>query len=68
MRQLFYGHGATRAAAAEGSLGVAAADNMPKTAAQALYRKFDALLDEHGFDAFVEGLCEKFYAPTMGRP
>ena len=49
------------------SLWVAAVD-MPKTAAHALYRKLIELLDEHGFDAFVEGLCEKFHAPTMGRP
>ena len=41
---------------------------MPKTAAHLFYHKLDELLDEHGFDGFVEGLCEKFYAPTMGRP
>ncbi len=48
-------------------LWVAAVD-MPKTAAHPFYRKLNDLLDEHGFDRFVEGLCEKFYAPTMGRP
>ena len=26
------------------------------------------LLDEHHFDRFVEGLCDRFYAPVMGRP
>ncbi|MCY4588204.1 MAG: hypothetical protein OXB98_19415 [Bryobacterales bacterium] len=31
---------------------------MPKTASQALCRRLNELLDEHGFDAFVEGLCE----------
>ena len=48
-------------------LWVAAVD-MPKTAAHPFYRKLNELLDDHGFDAFVEGLCGKFYAPTMGRP
>ena len=41
---------------------------MPRTAAHPFYRKLNELLDEHGFDHFVEGLCEKFYTPTMGRP
>ena len=48
-------------------LWVAAVD-MPKTAAHPFYRQLNKLLDEHGFDVFVEGLCERFYAPTMGRP
>ena len=26
------------------------------------------LFDEHEFDAFVEGQCEQFYAPSLGRP
>ena len=26
------------------------------------------LLDGHHFDRFVEGLCDRFYAPVMGRP
>ena len=32
--------------------------DMPKTASQALCHRHNELLDEHGFDAFVEGLCE----------
>ena len=32
------------------------------------YQRLNGLLDEERFDAFVEGLCRKFYAPTMGRP
>jgi len=32
------------------------------------YQRLDELLDEEKFDAFVEGLCRKFYAPKMGRP
>jgi transposase len=32
------------------------------------YQRLNELLDEEKFDAFVEGLCGKFYAPKMGRP
>jgi transposase len=32
------------------------------------YEALDKLLREHGFDRFVEGLCEPFYAEVMGRP
>jgi transposase len=45
-----------------------AATELPKTAAHPFYRRLNELLDEHGFDPFVEGRCEKFYAPKMGRP
>src|SRR6059036_1924099 len=48
-------------------LWVAAAD-LPTTAAHPFYQRVNALLDDHHFDAFVEGLCQGFYADTMGRP
>jgi transposase len=32
------------------------------------YRKFNAKLQEHGFDAFVEERCQRFYAADLGRP
>lgn len=32
------------------------------------FRRFNRLLDQHGFDAFVEGACAPFYAKTLGRP
>jgi transposase len=48
-------------------LWVATAD-LPKTAAHPFYRRLNELLDEHGFDAFAEQCCEKFYAAEMGRP
>jgi hypothetical protein len=48
-------------------LWVAAAD-LPTTAAHPFYQRVNALLDDHHFDAFVEGLCQEFYADTMGRP
>jgi transposase len=36
--------------------------------AHPFYGKLEELLTKNGFDRFVEGLCEKFYAPKMGRP
>jgi transposase len=32
------------------------------------YRRLNEVLDERGFDAFVEGVCARFYAEGMGRP
>src|SRR5712691_4423076 len=46
---------------------VAAAD-LPTTAAHPFYQRVNALLDDHHFDPFVEGVCQGFYADTMGRP
>jgi len=48
-------------------LWVATAD-LPKTAAHPFYRRLNELLEQHGFDAFAEQCCEKFYAAEMGRP
>ena len=48
-------------------LWVAAAD-LPTTAAHPFYARLNALLDQRDFDAFAEGLCQPFYAATMGRP
>ena len=31
------------------------------------YQRLNELLDGEKFDPFVEGLCGKFYAATMGR-
>ncbi len=33
-----------------------------------LYQRLKELLEREKFDAFVEGVCGKFYAPTMGGP
>jgi transposase len=46
---------------------IAAAD-LPRVASHPFYEKLNQVLAADGFDAFVEGLCQKFYAPTMGRP
>jgi transposase len=48
-------------------LWIAAAD-LPEAPGHPFYRKLNALLDEHGFDAFVEPLCQKFYDEELGRP
>jgi transposase len=41
---------------------------LPKGPGHPFYRRLNALLREHGFDAFVEKACEPYYADTMGRP
>jgi len=32
------------------------------------YQRLNRLLDEHGFDRFVESRCKEFYSEAMGRP
>lgn len=32
------------------------------------YQRLNQLLDQHGFDDFVEQQCSRFYAETIGRP
>ncbi len=32
------------------------------------YARLNAILDEAGFDRFVDEQCRSFYAPVMGRP
>ena len=32
------------------------------------YLRLNKLLADHGFDRFVEGLCQRFYAERLGRP
>jgi transposase len=44
------------------------AGELPRSAGHPFYERLGKLLDEHAFDAFVEGHCEKFYAAVMGRP
>ena len=51
----------------QSALWVATSD-LPKSAGHPFYTRLNALLDGHGFDRFVEGLCQRFYAPVMGRP
>lgn len=55
-------------AARQGSpLWVTTAD-LPTSAGHPFFERLNRVLDEGGFDAFVEGRCAVFYASRMGRP
>ncbi len=43
-------------------------DALPRTPGHPFYEKLNAVLDEHGFDVFVERECAPYYAEKMGRP
>jgi transposase len=51
----------------QASMWIATTD-LPTTAAHPFYERLNRILDDARFDAFVEGLCAQFYAPTIGRP
>ena len=51
----------------QASLWIAASD-LPASPGHPFFTRLNALLDAHGFDLFVEGLCRRFYATVMGRP
>ena len=52
--------------AKQASMWVATQD-LPRSAAHPFYTRLNQILDQHDFDGFVEGLCERFYADE-GRP
>src|SRR5215470_4561808 len=41
---------------------------LPTAASHPFYQRLNQLLQDHGFDEFVETQCASFYAETMGRP
>src|SRR5262252_6221186 len=41
---------------------------LPQTVAHPFYARLNQVLEERGFDGFVEEQCERFYAERMGRP
>ncbi len=41
---------------------------LPRSAGHPFYERLNELLEEAGFDGFVEERCRRFYAPKMGRP
>lgn len=41
---------------------------LARPASHPFYERLNQLLDECGFDAFVEGICQPFYAEALGRP
>jgi transposase len=44
-----------------------ATDDLPRSAAHPFYARLNQILDQHDFDGYVEGLCQRFYADE-GRP
>ena len=49
------------------NLWIAAAE-LPRTAGHPFYERLNELLEETGFDSFVEERCRRFYAAKMDRP
>ena len=49
------------------SMWVASSD-LPRSAGHPFYERLNRVLDEAGFDAFVEAQCARFYADGVGRP
>lgn len=45
-----------------------AQSELPETVAHPFYAKLNQVLEERGFDEFVEQRCAPFYAERMGRP
>jgi transposase len=45
-----------------------ATTDLPRSAGHPFYERLNGLLEEAGFDGFVEERCRRFYALTMGRP
>src|SRR2546427_11605923 len=45
-----------------------ARSELPRAVSHPFYQRLNQVLEERGFDAFVEGQCERFYAEAMGRP
>ena len=56
----------TRRRAKQTSMWVATQD-LPRTTAHPFYTRLNHILEQHDFDEYVEGLCERFYAED-GRP
>ena len=50
-----------------GTMWVPTAD-LPKSAGHPFYERLNRVLEDAGFDAFVEGQCSSFYADGIGRP
>ena len=45
-----------------------ATQDLPRPSAHPFYAKLNQILDRHDFDAYVERLCQRFYADEVGRP
>ena len=51
----------------QGTMWVSTAD-LPKSAGHPFYERLNRVLDDAGFDAFVEAQCASYYADGIGRP
>ena len=51
----------------QASMWVATAD-LPKSAGHPFYARLNRVLDDAGFDTFIEAQCAPFYADGIGRP
>ena len=51
----------------QASMWVATAD-LPTSAGHPFYARLNRVLDDAGFDTFVEAQCAQFYADGIGRP
>ena len=51
----------------QASMWVATAD-LPTSAGHPFYARLNRVLDDAGFDTFVEAQCARFYADGIGRP
>ena len=51
----------------QGTMWVSTAD-LPKSAGHPFYERLNRVLEDAGFDAFVEAQCASFYADGIGRP
>jgi transposase len=45
-----------------------ATQDLPRSASHPFYGRLNGVLEQNGFDDYVERSCSAFYAPTMGRP
>ena len=52
---------------AQASMWVADAD-LPRTVGHPFYERLNCVLEEAGFDAYVDAQCARFYASGIGRP
>jgi transposase len=59
--------GKRRRRAKQASMWVATQD-LPRSAAHPFYTRLNQILDKAAFDAYVETLCQRFYADDVGRP
>jgi len=56
-----------RKSQAQGKLWIATKD-VARSPGHPFYERLNRILARHGFDAFVEAACRRYYAETMGRP